>query len=112
MFDMMNEELRQPGTARARDCQAVRAGVWRVTGGMDILGHRKKSSSTMCHRRGCHRRQPCKQHGQSRRVRATRDHVLNTVRVLSLARWCAQCREVAGACAHPLLLGRLNEDIE
>jgi len=23
-FDMMNEELRQPATARARDCQAVR----------------------------------------------------------------------------------------
>ena len=33
-LETMNEELRRPGTARARNCQAVRAAVWRASGGL------------------------------------------------------------------------------
>ena len=34
-FSMMKEELRQPGTAHARDCQPVRSGELCARGGMD-----------------------------------------------------------------------------
>ena len=43
-LDTMNDELRQPDTACARDCHAVWCGVWRVSGGTDTPCHEQNSS--------------------------------------------------------------------
>ena len=48
-LDMMNEELRQPGTARARDCQAVQCAGACATCGMDTPRAQQNSSYTMLH---------------------------------------------------------------
>ena len=44
---MMNEELRQPGTARARDCQAVQCAGACATYGMDTPRAQQNSSYNM-----------------------------------------------------------------
>ena len=111
-FGMMNEELRQPATARARDCQAVRAGVWCVTGGMDTPGDRHKSTSTMQQQRGWHRRPTCKQQSKARGVSATLDNEPTTAHRQALASWCEWCEELVRAAANLPLLLQLNEDIE
>ena len=70
------EKLRQPGTARARSCQAVRPGGLRARGGMDTPGLCWKSMSTRRHQRRCNRQFPYKQRRPCQGLYGTQAHLL------------------------------------
>ena len=73
---MIVEKLRQPGTARARGCQAVRSGGLRARGGMDTPARRWKRMSTGHHQRRCHRQCPYKQRRPCQGLYGTQTHLL------------------------------------
>ena len=83
----MIEELQQPATARARDCQAVRWAGACAGGGTDPPGNVDGCSFRTRRRRRCRRRHACEQRGQAGGVGAARAHVPSTA--------CSTARELA-----------------